>query len=151
VTHLLLDWQPFRHVPGNLATVVRMAVQHTQLQAVAPFAAASGRAGCRLSVLGLVKGGVLDQPNRNLSRALRHSRGSYARFFARVASHGEWEPWLLYMLKATEVASIWSSQKIRNKIVVKRKYLDLLGSDEHSGLPYPVSDPCAAAAPSGAP
>jgi hypothetical protein len=43
-----------------------------------------------------------------------------------------------------------AARRWRDTIVLNRKGLDLLCSDEHSGLPYPVSAPCAAA-PSGAP
>jgi hypothetical protein len=43
-----------------------------------------------------------------------------------------------------------AARRWRDTIVGNRKGLDLLCSDEHSGLPYPVSAPCAAAPP-GAP
>ena len=52
-------------------------------------------------------------PTLYLSRHVLRTRGEYYRLLSRVTSHGEWEPWLLYMLAATEVTSSWTNQKIR--------------------------------------
>ena len=108
---LLDNWERFLAEPGELDPVVRMAVQHYQLQAIHAFGDASGRTGRVVSVLCLIQDKVLDFPSLNLSRFLLANRDSYARLFSRVAA-GEWEPWLLYMLEATTAASAWSSRKI---------------------------------------
>lgn len=110
---LLANWERFINEQQELDPLVRMAVQHYQFEAIHPFADGNGRTGRILNVLCLIQDGVLDLPTLYLSRQILRSRGDYYRLLSRVTSHGEWEPWILYMLSATEVTSSWTNQKIR--------------------------------------
>ena len=97
----------------NLDALVRMAVLHYQFEAIHPFPDGNGRTGRILNILGLIQDGLLDLPTLYLSRYILSTRGDYYRLLGRVTSHGEWEPWILYMLAAVEDTSVWTTQKIK--------------------------------------
>lgn len=110
---LLTNWERFINHPGELDPLVRMAVQHYQFEAIHPFGDGNGRTGRILNVLCLIQDGLLDLPTLYLSRHILRTRSDYYRLLSRVTSHSEWEPWILYMLTATELTSAWTNQKIR--------------------------------------
>ena len=110
---LLANWERFVNDPSEVDPLVRMAVQHYQFEAIHPFGDGNGRTGRILNVLCLIQDGLLDLPTLYLSRHILRTRSDYYRLLSRVTSHGEWEPWILYMLTATELTSAWTNQKIR--------------------------------------
>lgn len=111
---LLANWERFIHESPELDTLVRMAVQHYQFEAIHPFSDGNGRTGRVLNILGLIQDGLLDRPTLYLSRHILGTRGDYYRLLGRVTSHGEWEPWILYILTAVEETSRWTTAKIRS-------------------------------------
>ena len=90
-----------------------MAIQHYQFEAIHPFPDGNGRTGRILNILGLIQDGLLDRPTLYLSRYVLNTRANYYRLLGRVTSHGEWEPWILYMLAAVEETSQWTTLKIK--------------------------------------
>jgi Fic family protein len=128
---LLTNWERFVNEPGELDPLVRMAVQHYQFEAIHPFGDGNGRTGRILNVLCLIQDGLLDLPTLYLSRHILRTRGDYYRLLSRVTSDGEWEPWILYMLTATEITSAWTNQKIR----AIRSLMDATASYIRAGAP----------------
>ena len=112
-TLALAAWERSLKLPSDLDPLVRMAVQHHHLLALQPFGWASGPTGRIVNLLALLEDELIDAPNLNLSRYLRCSPGAYDRLRAGVTTLGDWQPWLLYMLRATELAAAWSSETIR--------------------------------------
>jgi Fic family protein len=111
---LLANWEKFIHESPQLDALVRMAVQHYQFEAIHPFPDGNGRTGRILNILALIQDGLLDRPTLYLSRHILRTRGDYYRLLGRVTSHGEWEPWVLYMLAAVEETSRWTTAKIKS-------------------------------------
>jgi len=112
-TLALAAWQRSLKLPSDLDPLVRMAVQHHHLLALQPFDWASGPTGRIVNLLALLEDGLIDAPNLDLGRYFRRSAGAYDRLPAGVTTCGEWQPWLLYMLRARERAAAWSSETIR--------------------------------------
>lgn len=110
---MLSNWEKFAHGSPELDPLVRMAVLHYQFEAIHPFPDGNGRTGRILNVLSLIQDGLLDSPTLYLSRHILHTRGDYYRLLARVTTHQEWEPWILYVLGAVEETSRWTTRKIR--------------------------------------
>ncbi|WP_430983536.1 Fic family protein, partial [Escherichia coli] len=52
-----------------------------------------------INVLYLTRTGLLDIPILYLSRFITSRKGDYYRLLQSVRETGEWEPWLLYMLR----------------------------------------------------
>ena len=110
---LLANWENFIHAHDDIDPLIKMAVQHYQFEAIHPFTDGNGRTGRLLIILHLIQAGLLDMPTLYLSRHILATRGDYYRLLNRVTTHGEWEPWILYMLKTVESTSHWTNQHIR--------------------------------------
>ena len=60
----------------------------------------------------LVEQGLLDQPVLYLSRYIIRNKSAYYDGILSVTTTGEWEPWLLYLLRAVEETADWTLAKI---------------------------------------
>jgi Fic family protein len=84
---------------STLDPLVRMAIIHHQFESIHPFPDGNGRIGRIINVLYLTKEGLLDFPILYLSRFITASKPDYYRLLRQVGETGEWEPWLLYMIR----------------------------------------------------
>ncbi len=89
-----------------LDPLVRMAIIHHQFESIHPFSDGNGRIGRILNVLYLTKQGLLDSPILYLSRFITANKPDYYRLLRLVGETGQWEPWLLYMLRAVAETSV---------------------------------------------
>jgi Fic family protein len=128
---LLANWERFLNEPTDLDPVVRMALLHYQFEAIHPFVDGNGRTGRVLNILCLVQDKLLDLPTLYLSRHILKTRGEYYRLLSQVTATGEWEPWVVYMLKAVEQTAIWTMLKIRSI----RQQMDLATELVRTGAP----------------
>jgi Fic family protein len=110
---LLANWEQFLSDPIDLDPLIKMAILHYQFEAIHPFTDGNGRTGRILNILCLVQDKLLDLPVLYLSRHILRTKANYYRLLARVTTHQEWEPWILYMLEAIEVTANWTNQRIR--------------------------------------
>jgi Fic family protein len=103
--------------PGDtLDPLIRMAIIHHQFESIHPFSDGNGRIGRIVNVLYLTQQGLLDIPILYLSRYITNRKGEYYRLLQSVRDTGEWEPWLLYMLRAvgeTAVGTLKLIEQIR--------------------------------------
>ncbi len=109
---LLANWERFLHEQPDLDPLVRLAVGHYQFEAIHPFTDGNGRTGRVLNSLYLVETGLLTLPILYLSRYIVAHRSDYYRLLLDVTRTQAWEAWLLYILKAIEDTSRWTTAKI---------------------------------------
>lgn len=109
---LLSDWEQFCHEEGPPNAIIRMAAAHYQFEAIHPFTDGNGRTGRILMSLYLVESGLLSIPVLYLSRHIIRSKGDYYRLLRHVTRTGEWEPWLLYMIRGVEETARWTADRI---------------------------------------
>lgn len=83
-----------------LDPLVRMAVIHHQFESIHPFSDGNGRIGRILCVLYLTKVGLLESPVLYLSRYINQHKSDYYRLLQQVRDNGDWEAWLVFMLRA---------------------------------------------------
>jgi Fic family protein len=84
---------------SDLDPLVKMAIIHHQFESIHPFPDGNGRLGRILNVLYLTRTGLLDIPILYLSRFITARKGEYYGLLQAVRDTGDWEPWLLYMLR----------------------------------------------------
>ena len=94
-----------RAEPGDADPSVQMAVLHWQFESIHPFYDGNGRTGRILNLLHLVMHGLLDLPVLYLSRHIVRNKADYYRGLQSVRETGEWEPWVLYLLRAVETTA----------------------------------------------
>ena len=99
--------------PEGPDPLIRMAVGHYQLEAIHPFTDGNGRSGRILNILYLIQAGLLEIPVLYLSRFIIKNKGMYYRGLQAVTENGEWEPWVLYMLRGVEETATLTTERIR--------------------------------------
>ncbi len=110
--HKLANWERFIHNATEIDPLIRMAVMHYQFEAIHPFTDGNGRTGRVLNLLYLVEQGLLDLPILYLSRFILQNRPAYYQLLLEVTTQGNWESWILYMLRAVQETAAWTTSKI---------------------------------------
>lgn len=109
IRDLMTGLERFIHVEdsdSDLDPLTRMAIIHHQFESIHPFPDGNGRLGRIINVLLLTRCGLLDSPILYLSRFITRNKADYYRLLQSVRDTGEWEPWLLYMLRGIEEMAI---------------------------------------------
>ena len=109
----LSNWERFIHENEDLDPLVRMAVGHYQFEAIHPFTDGNGRTGRIINILYLVDQELLELPVLYLSRYIIQHKDDYYRLLLNVTEHGDWQPWLEFMLVAVKETAHWTAEKIR--------------------------------------
>jgi len=65
-----------------------------------------------LNMLYLIDQQLLTLPILYLSRYILQNRADYYRLLIKVTREGDWQAWILYMLKAVEETARWTTDKI---------------------------------------
>jgi len=98
----LANLEQFIHAEDELDPLVKMAVMHYQFEAIHPFPDGNGRTGRILNLLYLVEQQLLDIPVLFLSRYIIANRQAYYAGLRGITEAQQWEPWVLFMLRAVE-------------------------------------------------
>jgi Fic family protein len=112
IRNLLSNWESFLHQQDDIDPLIKMAIAHYQFEAIHPFTDGNGRTGRVLNILHLIEQNLLSLPILYLSRHIVQHKNDYYRLLLNVTQTGEWEPWILFMLKAVEESAKWTSGKI---------------------------------------
>lgn len=107
ILSLMSNLEKYINEPDNEGPdpLVRMAVMHYQFEAIHPFYDGNGRTGRIVNVLYLVSRNLLNTPFLYLSRYIIRNKNDYYRLLRNVTANGQWEEWILFMLKAVEHTS----------------------------------------------
>lgn len=105
VPDLMAGLEAYLHADGPEDPLVRMAVAHHQFETIHPFYDGNGRTGRIVNILFLVRAGLLDSPILYLSRYISQTKRSYYAELQKVRETGEWEGWLLYVLRGIDVTA----------------------------------------------
>jgi Fic family protein len=109
---LLGNWESFLHEETGIDPLIRMAVGHYQFEAIHPFTDGNGRTGRVINSLFLISENLLTLPVLYLSRYIIQHKDDYYRLLLEVTRNADWEPWILYMLRAVEETARWTTAKI---------------------------------------
>ncbi len=112
IRDLLKNLEDFIHSENGIDDLVRLAVIHYQFEAIHPFLDGNGRTGRVLNILYLVEKGLLDAPILYLSKYIIENKNQYYKRLRAVTENGDWEGWILYMLKGVEETAMFTLNKI---------------------------------------
>lgn len=110
--------------------LLKIAISHYQFEAIHPFRDGNGRAGRILSILLMIQKQLLDVPILYLSAYIIKEKEEYYELLKNVTAHRNWNPWIIYMLRAIEETSRYTISKIeeidrlfsRTKELINKKY-----------------------------
>lgn len=108
IMSLLTDLERFMNddTPCAADPLIKMAIAHHQFELIHPFYDGNGRAGRILNSLHLVANGLLDLPVLYLSGYIVATQADYYRLLQSTRVEGNWEPWLLYIIRGIESTSV---------------------------------------------
>jgi Fic family protein len=87
---------------SDLDPLVKMAIVHHRFETIHPFYDGNGRTGRIINILYLVKEDLLVLPILYLSRYIIQHKADYYRLLQQVRVDGNWEPWIIYILRGVE-------------------------------------------------
>jgi Fic family protein len=108
----LADFEKYLHLEDDIDPLVRLALIHYQFEAIHPFHDGNGRTGRILNILYLIEKNLLHVPVLYLSRYIIRNKAEYYSLLRAVTQDGQWEPWILYVLRAVDETARWTTRKI---------------------------------------
>lgn len=114
-----------------LDPLIKMAIIHHQFESIHPFPDGNGRIGRIINVLYLTRQRLLDIPILYLSRYITRNKGGYYTQLQAVRDTGDWEPWLLYMLRAVGETAVETLALIEAIRLLMAEYKNRLRTDHH--------------------
>ena len=102
----------FNQGKNGISPLINLAILHHQFESIHPFYDGNGRTGRILNILYLILNDLIDVPILYLSSYIIENKPDYYRLLNETNRHGEWEDWILFMLKAVEITSIQTIEKI---------------------------------------
>lgn len=124
IRNKLSDLERFIHGHDDLDHLVRMALIHYQFEAIHPFRDGNGRTGRIVNLLYLVERKLIDTPLLFLSGYILRNRAEYYTLLRGITVDDNWEPWLIYMLRAVKETADETSERIRRIINLMRHMSD---------------------------
>lgn len=140
---------------GDLSPLIWLAILHYQFESIHPFYDGNGRTGRILNILFLIMNDYLDIPILYLSSYIIKHKTDYYRLLNNLNRGGEWEEWILFMLKAVEETSISTMVQIKsiNELLSKtirrvkkesdrnypKEFIELLFEQPYSKIEYVVN------------
>ena len=94
--------------------LINLAILHYQFESIHPFYDGNGRTGRILNILYLIINNLLDIPILYLSSYINENKADYYRLLNKVNKSDEWEEYILYILKAIEISSNRTIDKIKS-------------------------------------
>lgn len=102
--------------------LVKMAIIHYQFESIHPFYDGNGRTGRIINILYLILEDLLKLPVLYLSKFIIQNKAEYYKLLQNVRERGEWEQWILYMIKGVESTSKETIQLIIDIRELMMKY-----------------------------
>ena len=114
ILDLLSNYIHHFNLQDDLSPLINLAILHYQFESIHPFYDGNGRTGRILNILYLILNDLIDVPILYLSSYIIANKPEYYRLLNRTNRYGQWEEWILFMLKAVEYTSKDTITKITN-------------------------------------
>ncbi len=118
-----------------LDPLLKMAIGHFQFEAIHPFRDGNGRTGRIFNIHFLTQKGLLDYPILYLSRYILENKEEYYGGLSGITQRGNWERWLIYILKAVEVTANLTFIKINDIVGAKDAILQFIQTETDISRP----------------
>lgn len=132
----LKNLEEYINIDNDVDPLIKVAIIHYQFESIHPFYDGNGRTGRILNIIYLVLEGLLDSPILYLSKYINQNKQEYYKLFTEVRKTGNFENWILYILKGIEITSRETIELIKNIQLEMEKYKE----DMLSKVPKIYSD-----------
>ncbi len=120
----------FNQRQEDFPPLINLAILHYQFESIHPFYDGNGRTGRILNILYLILNDLLDIPILYLSSYINENKSDYYRLLNKVNTSDEWEEYIFYILKAVEVTSNRTIDKIHAVNGLLAETIEIVQSSE---------------------
>lgn len=106
----------------DIDPLIKLAIIHHQFESIHPFYDGNGRTGRIINSLYLVIKDLLDLPILYLSRYIIQNKGEYYRLIQSVRDSGDWESWVLYILRGIDATATETIILVKQIKILMQEY-----------------------------
>ncbi len=110
--------------------LLKMAIAHYQFEVIHPFRDGNGRTGRIFNINYLTDKNLLDVPILFLSRYILDHKDEYYSGLSGVSQKGNWQEWLLFMLRAVDHTSTITYHKLNDIVTARDAVLEYVIKDK---------------------
>lgn len=130
IPNLMSNLEKYINEPSDdLSPLIRAGLAHVQFETIHPFLDGNGRIGRLLIVLMLIDNGLLGSPILYPSYYFKKYRLEYYHKLDRVRTHGDFEGWIIYYLKAIRDSASDACTRIREIEALEVSLKDMIHND----------------------
>ena len=111
VVKLISDLENYINEDTILPPLIKAGLVHVQFETIHPFLDGNGRIGRLLIILMFINSGLLDEPILYPSYFFKKNSAEYYLRLDRVRTHGDFEGWIAFYLKAIKYSCIEASNR----------------------------------------
>lgn len=130
VPSLMGDLEKYIHKEGDLPLLIKAGLVHVQFETIHPFLDGNGRIGRLLIVLMLLEGNLLSLPILYPSYYFKKHCKDYYQKLDRVRTHGDFEGWIKYYLKALKESALDAHVRAKALEELETDLIQKIQSDE---------------------
>lgn len=114
VAELMADLEKFMNEPDELPPLIKAGLAHVQFETIHPFLDGNGRIGRLLIILLMVERSILSEPILYISYYFKKHHMEYYERLDRVRTHGDFEGWVIFYLKAIKCSCIDAHRRAKD-------------------------------------
>jgi len=99
IRELMGNLEEYINTEDEIDDLIKLAVIHYQFESIHPFYDGNGRTGRIINIVYLVLKDLLDTPILYLSKYIMENKQDYYKLLQNVHTNGDWEAWIIYMLR----------------------------------------------------
>lgn len=130
VPRLIADLEKYMNENSDLPTLIKAGLVHVQFETIHPFLDGNGRIGRLLIVLMLMHDGLIHSPILYPSYFFKKHHLEYYSTLDRVRTHGDYEGWLRYYLKAIKESALDAYARAKEIENLELKIKELIQKDK---------------------
>ncbi len=129
ISDLMSDLEKFINEPSNLPSLIKAGLAHVHFETIHPFLDGNGRIGRLLIVLMLIDSSLINLPIIYPSYYFKKYHLEYYQKLDQVRTHGDYEGWIIYYLKAIKLSAIDAHSRAKEIEKLEIDLTDLIKKD----------------------
>lgn len=130
IPKLMADLEKYINEPSELPALIRAGLVHIQFETIHPFLDGNGRIGRLLIILMLIDNGLLNLPILYPSYYFKKHHLEYYQKLDRVRTHGDFEGWISYYLKAITDSALDAHTRAKEIENLETKLKNMVSNDQ---------------------
>lgn len=129
IPDLMSDLEKYINTPSTIPSLIKAGLVHVQFETIHPFLDGNGRIGRLLIVLMLINDRLLNLPILYPSYYFKKHHFEYYHKLDRVRTHGDFEGWICYYLRAIRDSAIDAHKRAKDIENLEVKLKSFIKSD----------------------